>query len=808
LSAPAYIQVIRIICNRTGFCIAYDFGLQYQIMAQSKPSRSSWWLVLGIVLLCVPLFLSVTWGAYFGDAAYHTYQVAQFLGDDLPHAFTAGKVTQARLYVGLMAIAGTYAPQIGLVAGALGWGATAVLVLFSLRAVGRPLAAIIAALLLVLNPLVLTTAGTEYSWVLALGWAALALTVLPWGSRKGAVWLKLILLLLLLGLHFNAATILFALTLLAIDVYKGRTGWLPFILVAALALLWGLVSTPRFGSSPLADPFLWLRDGYAFFATQQLYWLFIPFVLAGLWDVWTWETAESASGRGGHGSGIGARTAPTKRTTPTEGQELFVLLLLWSATAFLTRSTAAPVIVTVVAIALAGLGAAWFTRKVLTPGRFEIDQRRAALLVPALLTMPLLLISLVNLWEFYNARPVQQAELQDQAATWLLENADPEATLYAPPRAGYGAGLATLPALVDRIRDDNIDEVYEQLLDYVPDYIVSDNNFAWDYITRTTWFQDHYQARTQFMDGYAPDSPVAVWEYTPSPYDEGQREELTAVVDDRFALVGYQFEPQVITPGDDVFLTLYLQALEPVDHGFITVVHLSAPDGWVWAWREERTPRSLPGQWWEPGQVIPERIRLQTTEDIPLGAYDLQVFWRAGDDKTKWPIVRDGDDNVLDRIFLGHVVAPPPVDAGQATPVKAQFGDTILLDSFEVSPAVPGEALDVTLFWEALNPPAADYTVFVHLVDADGQVVAAHDGMPGENSFPTRAWQPGLLVSDKHQLDLPADLAPGTYQVNVGLYLLETGERLPVWDAGGIEQDERSLPLAAIEIDNYVPSEQ
>ena len=294
---------------------------------------------------------------------------------------------------------------------------------------------------------------------------------------------------------------------------------------------------------------------------------------------------------------------------------------------------------------------------------------------------------------------------------------------------------------------------------------------------------------------------MTVWEYVPSPFDAGEREEIAAVIDERFTLVGYQFEPRVISPGDDVFLTLYLQALEPVDHGFITGVHLSAPDGWVWAWREERTPRALSGQWWAPGQVIPERIRLQTTEDIPFGAYDLQVFWRAADDKSNWPIIRQGDENILDRLFLGYVVAPPAVDTEGAMPVQAQFGERILLDAYEVPLQVtPGQPLDVTLYWEALSPPAADYTVFVHLLDEQGQIVAAHDSMPAGNRFPTRAWQPGLQVRDAHPIDLPADLAPGTYQVSVGLYLLETGERLPVRDAGGVDQPDRSLPLTTVTV--------
>ena len=752
-------------------------------MAQTKPSRNAWRLVLGIVLLCVPLLLSLTWGAYFNAAAYQLFQVARHLGDDTVPAFDSQMVTQSPLVVGLLAAAGSFAPQVGFVLGALGWSATAIVILLSLRAAGRPLAAIITSLLIVLNPLVLTTLGMESSWVLALGWAALALTVLPWEGQKSAVWLKGFLLILLLGIHFNAATTLFALTLLAIDVYKGRVGWLPFILVAAAALLWGFVMIPRYGGSPVVDPFLLLRGGAAFFADRQLYWLYLPFVLAGLWDVWTWET-DGAKAQNGL----------------TAGQQLFVLLFLWVAIAIVAHSTAAPVIAAVVAVTLAGMGAAWLTRKIFASGRLAIDHRRAAFLVPVLTAIPLLLIALVSLWKFYTARPVLQAELQDKAAAWLLENVDDEAILYAPPRVGYLAGRATVPAMVKQIRDANIEDVYEQLLDLAPDYIVSEGNFAWDYITRTTWFQDRYQATEHFENGYAPDSPVIVWEYFPSPFDEGDQEGIRAVVDDRFALVGYKFEPKVITPGDDVFLTLYLQALEPVDHGFITSVHLSAPDGWVWSWREEQMPRSLPGQWWEPGQVIPERIRLPTTEDIPLGAYDLQVFWRAGDGKTNWPVVRDGDDNVLDRIFLGYVVAPPPVDAGQATPLNAQFADTILLDSFEVSPAVPGEALDVTLFWEAQNPPVENYTVFVHLVDGDGQVVAAHDGMPAENRFPTQAWQPGQLVSDRHRLDLPPDMEPGAYKVNVGLYLLETGERLAVWDAGGVEQIERSLPITTVKI--------
>jgi hypothetical protein len=733
--------------------------------------------VLGILLLSVPLVLAITWGPYFSDSTFVTLLAAQNLANNLSRLapeFVLSAPAQTPFYIGLLAAAGEFAPQVGLVFNALGWSAATLLIFYSLSAAGRSLAAIISALLVVFNPLVLIVSGTEYSWALALGLAALALTFFPGAGPRRAVWLKAVLLILLLGLHFNAATILLALVLPAVDVYKGRSGWLPFILVAAISLVWGLLILPRAGGLPAADPVFWLQNGRAFLANNPLYWLYLPFILAGLWDIGTWQTA------------------------PPEGRQFLGSLILWAVAAVLARSTAASLLVAVAAIILSALGAAWISGKVLASGRLDID-RRAAALVPLLIAIPLLLAGFLALYRLYDTHPERQAALEDQAAVWLIENANTGTTLYAPPRIGYQAGLATIPALVEQIRDDTVAGVYELLLDHTPQYIISENSFAWDYITRTEWFQERYRERKRFGNGYALDSPVVVWEYALSPYDEGQPEALTAVVDDRFALVGYQFEPRVIKPGEDVFLTLYLQALQPLDFGFVTGVHLSAADGWVWAWREEGTPRAISGQWWEPGQVIPERIQLQTTADIPLGAYDLQVFWRAGDEKNNWPIALDDGENVVDRLDLGYVVAPPLVDASGATPVKAQFGESILLDAYEISaqPA-PGQPLDVTLYWQALSSPAADYTVFVHLLDEQGRLVAAHDGMPAQNDFPTGAWPPGLLVEDTHPIELPPDLASGSYQVTVGLYLLDTGERLPVWDAAGVEQPDRSLPLATV----------
>jgi hypothetical protein len=103
---------------------------------------------------------------------------------------------------------------------------------------------------------------------------------------------------------------------------------------------------------------------------------------------------------------------------------------------------------------------------------------------------------------------------------------------------------------------------------------------------------------------------------------------------------------------------------------------------------------------------------------------------------------------------------------------SARFGDQIELTGAHLYPSDlrPGGTLCVELDWHALKAPHRDYTVFVHLVDPKGQVVAQTDVQPQGGFAPTSQWQPEARLSDKHGLILPADLPVGQYMVRVGLY--------------------------------------
>ena len=98
---------------------------------------------------------------------------------------------------------------------------------------------------------------------------------------------------------------------------------------------------------------------------------------------------------------------------------------------------------------------------------------------------------------------------------------------------------------------------------------------------------------------------------------------------------------------------------------------------------------------------------------------------------------------------------------------------------------IPGQNLEVVLVWESLTDMTSDITVFVHLVDAEGNMVAQHDGPPLLGELPTSAWSSGNIVPDPHIIMLPDDLPPGIYQLWVGMYHWPSLERLPVVDANG-----------------------
>jgi hypothetical protein len=146
---------------------------------------------------------------------------------------------------------------------------------------------------------------------------------------------------------------------------------------------------------------------------------------------------------------------------------------------------------------------------------------------------------------------------------------------------------------------------------------------------------------------------------------------------------------------------------------------------------------------------------------------------------------------VIRPAYTWTALAPANAQSALGTPVYARFAESweqgVELRGWRLdAPAVPGASIPLTLTWHSLEHIPKNWTVFIHLIDADGSPLAVHNSVPLNGDLPMPLWTPGDWIADPHMLTLPPDLAPGRYELRVGLYRAETdGRRSGVWDQDG-----------------------
>ncbi len=134
--------------------------------------------------------------------------------------------------------------------------------------------------------------------------------------------------------------------------------------------------------------------------------------------------------------------------------------------------------------------------------------------------------------------------------------------------------------------------------------------------------------------------------------------------------------------------------------------------------------------------------------------------------------------------------------------LAVRLGHQVHLQSYRLSAGelAAWETLTLTLLWQSDARLAEDYHVFVHLLDAQGNLVAQSDGVPVQGARPTWSWWEGEVIQDAYTLSIPADLAAGTYTISVGMYDWQTGVRLPAFDATGNRLPNDSVPLGQVRV--------
>jgi hypothetical protein len=156
-----------------------------------------------------------------------------------------------------------------------------------------------------------------------------------------------------------------------------------------------------------------------------------------------------------------------------------------------------------------------------------------------------------------------------------------------------------------------------------------------------------------------------------------------------------------------------------------------------------------------------------------------------------------------DRLPLAAIPVDDPGHTPPTVTVDASFDGKLNLAGYDLDCRQSPISCDLVLHWQALETMVLPYTVFVHLVDPDGKIVAQADGPPGDPFFPTSTWLPGDGVLDSRQLGPEEQLPSGEYTVLVGVYYQPTADRLPVTMSGELVGD--ALPLTTLSVGSESP---
>jgi hypothetical protein len=280
----------------------------------------------------------------------------------------------------------------------------------------------------------------------------------------------------------------------------------------------------------------------------------------------------------------------------------------------------------------------------------------------------------------------------------------------------------------------------------------------------------------------------------PSAASLGIPNPLQARVGDPFTFLGYDVSQRVLNPGQSAHVSLYWQTMARPDKDYLVSTYLVDEGGKVWP---QSSRQALDGDYptslWKAGQVVRDRFELVVDPETPRAVYELRVGLYDEEAQSYLPVVASEGGVPSESISLGQMLVRsrqrqfkvPPIE----NPLTAHFGGVVSLLGYdlETDEIAPGDALHLTLYWQAQQEMDVSYTVFAHLLDAQNRIWGQRDSMPEGGQYPTTGWLGGEVVEDGYEI--PVDLAapPGEYLIEVGLYdAAQPGyPRLPVLDEQG-----------------------
>ncbi len=263
---------------------------------------------------------------------------------------------------------------------------------------------------------------------------------------------------------------------------------------------------------------------------------------------------------------------------------------------------------------------------------------------------------------------------------------------------------------------------------------------------------------------------------------------------DGIEFLGYERGDGPFLTGDDIAVDLYWRPWGPLSPDHYVFLQLLDGGGQMVAGMEGPPIPWLPTSQW-PEATLRSQLRLRVPADLAPGEYRMiaGLFDPQSGERIRW--------GKKDALALGKVaIEARPHDFQPPSPrhplnLTLQGGHKLLGYDL-VARTEPGAPVNLILYWRPDGPTDSHYSVFVHLIDHDGDILAQDDSEPAGGEHPTTSWVAGEIITDAHAFPFPAADAEGPFGLEVGLYDPLTGQRVPfVDDAGNIIADHIVLPL-------------
>lgn len=263
------------------------------------------------------------------------------------------------------------------------------------------------------------------------------------------------------------------------------------------------------------------------------------------------------------------------------------------------------------------------------------------------------------------------------------------------------------------------------------------------------------------------------------------------VFGDAIQLLGYRQPQPKVAAGTFAPITLYWRVIKPVTADYVLNVEAFEANGRSLGRSAQVHPGdgTFPSSRWRAGDTFAQTVFV-SVGDAEATRVTFRLNWL--DSQTRQTLIAPEAAPKVGAVAVG----PNPIlMAGKAVPqaqLTAPNGTKGTIDLIDSQRQVLSDTLALTLTWQAKANALPPATVFVHVIDAQGKLVAQFDSPMRGGAYPSEVWSDGEVVRDGLTVSGLAVLPRGEYRVFVGVYDPQTGQRWAV--TGAVD---KWIPLGA-----------